>query len=78
MQPYYIGCDVPPEMNNAGNRLQCKINDGATSYTEQQVSDLYSPPLSAEEAWLVSGSIFMLCFFSWGFRLALKQYNLGV
>jgi len=78
MKPYFIGCDREPTLNNAGTRLQCTLNNGAEAFTEQQVSDFYAPMLTPEQAWLYAGVIFTCSLFSWGIRLALKQYNLGV
>jgi len=78
MKPYFIGCDREPTINNAGTRLQCTINNGAEAFTEQQVSDFYAPALTPELAFLYSGVIFTVSLLSWGFRLSLKQYNLGV
>lgn len=78
MSTYYIGCDTPPVQSNNGARLQCNYSNGAVSYTEQEVSDLYAPALSAEDGALFAGVIFMTSMLSWGGRLCLKSFNIGV
>lgn len=75
--PSYISCDGDPvDIPNA--YALCYASDGATVLSEQEVMDLYSPPLTAEDGWLVATTIFTVAFFSWGFKLALKQLNVGV
>lgn len=78
MHNFYIGCNVLPSEDTGATRLECNYTQGATLLTQQQVSDIYSPPLSAEDGALFAGVIFMTSMVAWGIRLALKQYNLGV
>ena len=77
MSAYYIGCDTPPSVSQFGTA--CPPTSTPVVLTEQQASDLLSPPmLTADEAWLYAGLIFTVSLLSWGFRLSIKQFNLGV
>lgn len=62
MQAYYIGCDSPPTTNNAGNRLQCTVNDGATSYIESELEEIYGIPKMDNEDFEILGTHAVLMF----------------
>ncbi len=79
MPAYYIACDNQPAQNPSGNWNTCPVSESQIM-TEQQVIDTYAQSnfMDTQTAYLVSGAMFSVCFFAWGFRVFIKQYNIGV
>jgi hypothetical protein len=73
----YIQCDYTPTIEIDGSFVCDQVGTPLVLSLSQAI-ELFSPPLSASEGALLAGLIFSVSFLSWGFRLALKQFNLGV
>ena len=70
----FIQCDL---VRVSGQFLFCSTDtENAIQLTEQQVIDMYSPPFTPELGFAYAGVIFAVSLLSWGFKIALKQYNL--
>ncbi len=75
--PSYIYCSGIVSETNNGQWTRCRT-DEATVLTESETEALFSPPMTAEQAYLASGVIFTCCLLSWGIKLGLKQLNIGI
>ena len=76
--PFYIQCDNYPTQTNNGEWNRCPSTESVI-LTESELQNLTSSQeLPTDVAWAYSIAMFTCCFFAWGIKLALKQYNIGV
>lgn len=63
MANYFIACDTVPTESNNGASVRCRYSEGAIVYSELQVSEIYSPAMTVEEAnWI--GLMYMSVWFA--------------
>ena len=72
--PYYISCEIPPEVTNRFSRCRDEFGLGEVYTLEELQTSLTPPSITFEQANFFGGLIFIIWFIVWkGKRFA----NLG-